>query len=492
MAPPSHQTILKALEAVIDPDFQKNIVSLGFVQNLAVSEQGHVDFDVILTTPACPVKERFRTQCHSIVAGLAGVQSVEVRMGADTRRNSPPQTQGSLLGQVRNILGIASGKGGVGKSTVTANLAMSLALSGARVGVLDADIYGPSMSLMLGAGKPEVHADKTLTPAPARGGLVVVSMAMFSDPAKATIWRGPMASQMIQNFLHRVHWGELDYLLIDFPPGTGDIQLTLTQQCPLAGAVVVTTPQEVSLADVRKGLQMFRAVAVPVVGVVENMSYFICDSCQKEHRIFSHGGGLRICESLGLDLLGQVPLEASVAQGGDAGLPAVIAHPNSISAQIFTEITGKTAAALSILSEGGSRLGSFRYSWEEFPENGVGKATTLTSPVPQPVLLRRENGGISISWSDASVSLYPLRDLRLACPCASCVDEWTGEALLQPASVPGDINPTLIYSVGRYAISVHWSDGHGTGIYSFNYLRKVAGKIDGSAGNSHISEPDSL
>ena len=242
----NEQNILSALRAVQDPDLHKNIVELNFVQNLKI-EGTKVSFDLRLTTPACPIRDRFKDQCIAIVKSL-GATEVEVtltssqgRVGDDNSAAKAPQN--SHIGEVAHVVAVASGKGGVGKSTVTANLAMALSLSGARVGILDADIYGPSMGLMFGIDKaPEVFEDNTIAPVEAKGGISIVSMCMFADSDKATIWRGPMVSQMIQHFIHHVRWGKLDYLLVDFPPGTGDIQLTLTQNCPMAGAVVVTTP----------------------------------------------------------------------------------------------------------------------------------------------------------------------------------------------------------------------------------------------------------
>lgn len=363
----TEQQILKALEAVVDPDFHKNIVELGFVQNLVISEENEVTFDLVLTTPACPIRDKFKDQCETIIRSL-GAKSVEVTISARAGRvESADENRVSFLGNVQHIVAVASGKGGVGKSTVTANLAVALSLSGARVGILDADIYGPSMGVMFGIDRaPVVHEDRTISPVYAKGGIEIVSMSMFADSDKATIWRGPMASQMIKNFLHCVRWGELDYLLVDFPPGTGDIQLTLTQECPLAGAVVVTTPQEVALADCRKGLSMFDSVGVPVLGVVENMSYFICDECNKAHYIFPQGGGESISKTYGVPLLGKVPLEASLASCGDNGIPGVLYNPNSVSAQVFTEVAEQAVRKIAVFDEmKKDTLPKFKYDWEE-------------------------------------------------------------------------------------------------------------------------------
>ena len=473
---PSSEEILAALTAIEDPDFHRNIVELGFVQNLQISEAGQIDFDLVLTTPACPVKDKFVAECQQVVGALPGVQKVNVTLKAQQRKEMNFM-EGSLLGRVQNIIAVSSGKGGVGKSTVTANLAMSLALSGARVGILDADIYGPSMVMMFGVDKaPEVREDRTLVPVSVAG-IEIVSMAMFSDPNKATIWRGPMVTQMIQNFLHRVHWGNLDYLLIDFPPGTGDIQLTLTQNCPISGAVVVTTPQEVALADVRKGLAMFRAVAVPVLGVVENMSFFVCDNCDKKHYIFRQGGGRRTAEELHLNFLAEIPLEPGVAESGDAGRPVVYTNPNSTSARAFLDLAGQVASRLAILSDQAGGLGHFSLDFEELPIVPITPAqqqpTEASSKPYAQSVARTPSGQFTLGWSDGSFNLFNPRELRLKCPCAACVDEWSGEALLDADSIPQDVKLTTIYTVGRYALGIGFSDGHRGGIFTFDLLKKL-------------------
>jgi ATP-binding protein involved in chromosome partitioning len=359
--------VLSALRRVQDPDLHRDIVSLGFVKNLAI-DGGAVRFDVELTTPACPAKDDLRNQCEHLVAALPGVESVTVTMTAQPARGvSEKRTE--MLRQVRHIVAVASGKGGVGKSTATANLAVALANAGAKVGVLDADVYGPSMSLMFGIIKaPEINEQKKLVPVASRG-IKVVSMAMFDEGEKGVIWRGPMVAQMIQNFVHNVVWGELDYLLIDMPPGTGDVQLTLTQSAPLSGAVILTTPQDVSVLDAKKGLQMFRRVNVPVLGIVENMSYFVCDNCDKKHYIFRSGGGRRVAESLGVPFLGEIPLEPEVAEGGDAGTPIVERRPDSPAAKAYKAVAGAVVSSLSILSTStAGLLGDFDLKWDEVPE----------------------------------------------------------------------------------------------------------------------------
>ncbi len=364
----TEESILQSLRSVQDPDLHKDIVSLGFVQNLAITSQGAVDFDLVLTTPACPVKDILRDSAVAAVKSVAGVTAVDVRLSAKVT-SRPGMDKGQLLQGVKNVIAVASGKGGVGKSTVTANLACALVRQGARVGILDADIYGPSQGMMLGVTEePEMDSEKRVYPPVARR-IKVISMSMFTDDEAPVVWRGPMVSQMVQNFVRQVEWGELDYLLIDMPPGTGDIQLTLTQQAPITGAVIVTTPQDVALMDVKRGIKMFEKVSVPVLGVIENMSGFICDGCGKRHDIFRKDGGLRIARSMGLPFLGTVPLEPAVALCGDQGDPIVFRDPTSDSGKAFLEIAGRVAQELSVLhSQGNDLLTEFNYTWSELPE----------------------------------------------------------------------------------------------------------------------------
>jgi ATP-binding protein involved in chromosome partitioning len=367
---PNQEQILEALRVVQDPDLHKDIVTLGFVQNVRI-EGSAVDFDLVLTTPACPVKDKLRDEAEAAVKALPGVDKVEVRLSADTS-SRPVTDKNSVLTGVRNIIAVSSGKGGVGKSTVTANLACALVKMGATVGVLDADIYGPSQVMMMGVtDDPEIDDAKQLYP-PTAHGIKVISMAMFSDNDAAVVWRGPMVSQMVQNFIRQVQWGELDYLLIDLPPGTGDVQLTLTQSAPLTGAVIVSTPQDVALLDARKGLKMFEKVSVPVIGMIENMSGFICDGCGKRHDIFKTGGAQRVSRTLGVPYLGGIPIEPAVVQGGDAGVPVVLSHPESDSAKQFLEIADTMVRAVSVLkATEGTALKDFVIEWETLPEEDL-------------------------------------------------------------------------------------------------------------------------
>ena len=297
MAAPTEAQILEALRPIEDPDFHKSIVELGFVKNVEI-DGGRVAFTIELTTPACPVKDQFKAAAERAVSALGGVTEVEVEMTSNTRGSRHAEKPPGLE-KVQNVIAVASGKGGVGKSTVAVNLALALQDLGAKVGLLDCDIYGPSIPLMLNVtGPPEVTPERKMLPKQAYG-LELMSIGFLAGDDAPVIWRGPMVHGVIRQFLGDVLWGPLDYLVLDLPPGTGDAALTLTQAAPLSGAVIVTTPQEVALIDARKGLKMFQRVNVPVLGIVENMSYFTCSNCDTQHSIFGVGGAERAAKELG-------------------------------------------------------------------------------------------------------------------------------------------------------------------------------------------------
>jgi ATP-binding protein involved in chromosome partitioning len=343
--PLTEAQVLDALRPIQDPDFRRSIVDLGFVKNLQI-EGDRVSFTIELTTPACPVKEQFQQAAQQAVLSLPGVRAVDVEMTANTRGSRGVERSDVLPG-VRNVVAVASGKGGVGKSTVAANLALALARTGASVGLMDCDVYGPSVPLMLGVGgPPQTTTDRKILPKEGQG-LKLMSIGFLADTP--VIWRGPMVHGLIRQFLTDVLWGELDYLVLDLPPGTGDAALTLTQTAPLSGAVIVSTPQEVALIDARKGLQMFQRVRVPVLGIVENMSYFICPSCTTEHHIFGHGGAERVARELGVPLIGRIPLQPDVVSAGDSGKPTVVSAPDSPAGKAFIELGGTVARKLALL-----------------------------------------------------------------------------------------------------------------------------------------------
>lgn len=342
-------SIFETLKTVKDPDLGRDIVSLGFVKNVQI-KNGQVKFGIELTTPACPVQDQLKSECEAKVRALPGVSSVEVAISSQVRGRANFE-QAKVLPGVRNLVAIASGKGGVGKSTVTANLALALAKKGAKVGLLDCDIYGPSIPIMFGlvGRQPQVTPDQKILPLEVQG-IKLMSIGFLTSDSAPVIWRGPMVHQIIQQFLTRVEWGELDYLVLDLPPGTGDAQLTLTQSASLTGAVIITTPQEVSLADARKGLQMFQKVNVPVLGLIENMSYYACPDCGKVAHIFRRGGGEKMSSELGVPLLGEIPIDPEIAETGDAGLPIVASKPDSQIAKIYHLIASAVAAQLSIVN----------------------------------------------------------------------------------------------------------------------------------------------
>ncbi len=347
----SPDSVLEVLRPVQDPELQKSLVELNMIRNVAIQD-GEVSFTLVLTTPACPLREFIVEDCEKAVKTLPGVTTVTVEVTAETpQQKSLPDRTG--IDGVKNIVAVSSGKGGVGKSTVAVNLAVSLAQAGAKVGLIDADIYGPNAPMMMGLSEANVMVrqgpqGEVLEPA-FNHGVKMVSMGFLIDRDQPVIWRGPMLNGVIRQFLYQVQWGELDYLIVDMPPGTGDAQLTLAQAVPMAGAVIVSTPQDVAISDARRGLRMFQQLNVPVLGVVENMSYFIPpDAPDKRYDIFGSGGGEKIAADLSVPLLGCVPLETSVREGGDQGVPIVVQFPNSASAQALKAIAQQLAAKVSV------------------------------------------------------------------------------------------------------------------------------------------------
>lgn len=342
---PTETQVLDALRHVNDPDLQKDIVSLGFVRNIRI-DNGSVRFDVNLTTPACPVKDQLRDEAAARVGQIPGVTQVEVNMTAEVRQ-APNLAKGALAG-VRNIVAVGSGKGGVGKSTIAVNIAAALAQSGARVGLLDGDIYGPSLPIMLGvSGMPEHNGGKIQPPKAA--GLKFMSMGLLvKSYDQPLIWRGPMAHKAFQQCLFDVEWGELDYLIIDLPPGTGDVHLTLSQSVPMTGAVIVSTPQDVGLKISVKTLRMFEQTRVPILGIVENMAYYVCGHCNHRDYIFGEGGARRAATEMGIPFLGEVPLDMPIRMQADLGSPIVVADPEAASSVVLRQIAEQVAAQVSI------------------------------------------------------------------------------------------------------------------------------------------------
>ncbi len=362
-APVSESQILDALRPIEDPDFKKSIVDLGFIKNIVI-DGGHVSFAIELTTPACPVKAEFERAARECVLALDGVDAVDVSMTANTRQAVSSVKEKLVLPGVKNMIAVASGKGGVGKSTTALNLALSLKRSGASVGLMDADVYGPSLPLLTGVhGRPATTANQRIIPMEGYG-LKLMSMGFFVTDSSPVIWRGPMVHGLIKQFLTDVAWGELDYLVIDLPPGTGDAALTLTQLAPLSGAVIVTTANDLSLIDARKGLQMFNKVSVPIIGIVENMAYFTPPELpDKKYYIFGRDGGKRVAEELGVDFLGEVPIDPRMADYGDHGEPVVVAAPDSESAMAFRAISDLVVRKLARLSVETAEVADANLTW---------------------------------------------------------------------------------------------------------------------------------
>jgi len=346
----TREEIIAVLGNIKDPDLHKDIVSLGFIKKVEVSDR-KVDIEIQLTTPACPVRDEMKAQAVSEIKRLGFSGEINVSMTSQVLSHSN-QVREEILPGVKNTIAVASGKGGVGKSTVAVNLAAALAKDGAKVGIVDADVYGPSLPLMLGVTeKPETEKidDKRFKIYPVeKFGIKLMSIGFLVDTETPMIWRGPMASGAVKQFLTDVIWDDLDYMIFDLPPGTGDVQLTLVQTIPLTGAVIVTTPQDVSLADVRRGIRMFQKVNVPIFGVVENMSYYVCSHCGHREDIFSHGGGKKTAEKFGVPFLGEIPIYTPIRIGGDTGRPIVLMEPESEQAQMIQSIARRLAAQISI------------------------------------------------------------------------------------------------------------------------------------------------
>ncbi len=354
-----------------------------------------------------------------------------------------------LIPKVKNIIPVASGKGGVGKSTVSANIALALVRTGAKVGLMDADVYGPSIPTILGITGQPLQENNRIFPIE-KYGIKVISMGFFVPPHEAVIWRGPMLHKMVNDFLGIVDWGELDYLIVDLPPGTGDIQLSLCQTVPITGALIVSTPQDVAWNVAEKAIVMFDKLNAPVLGIVENMSHFVCNHCGSTEEIFGSGGAARAAKQLGIPYLGEIPIVTAIRQSADDGDPVVHSDPESLTAKDIMKIAENLIAQVDI-------------------RNAKGDVKIVPKKIGPPNLAQ-----IEIEWSDAHKSVYPAKELRALCPCAACVNEFTGQRTLDPASVSADIRAVAMSPVGRYALHIRWSDGHDTGLYGYERLRQIA------------------
>ena len=435
------EQVLNKLSVIIDPDLGKDIVTLGFIKELKI-DGGGVSFSIELTTPACPVKEEFRKQAESLVGQLNWVDKVNVTM---TAQNSAPKSNKNMKGLtgVKNVIGVYSCKGGVGKSTVAVNLAYSLARTGAKIGIFDADVYGPSLPSMVNVEDTSIYQQDGLLVPLEYEGVKLMSFGFVNQEQEAAILRGPMVTQVISQLLGGVGWGDLDYLIIDFPPGTGDIQLTLLQTVELNAAVMVTTPQNLSFIDVTKGIQMFDTLKVPTVACVENMSYYEC--CGEKKRIFGVGALRRLKEMYGFRHSFEVPVMEKLSAMGDTGIPLVFEEPNGLAAKIYSDLTSSVVRELSRIKFSQKELPRV----EHVPGKGIGFSTDGETKYISPKILRGE------------------------CRCAVCVEEFTGEQLLDKSKVPDNIQPTSIAPMGNYAVSIQWTDGHTSSVYPYEVLQKL-------------------
>jgi ATP-binding protein involved in chromosome partitioning len=343
-AKPTEAQVMQALSRVIEPELHKDLVTLNMVSDVKI-DHGQVDFTVTLTTPACPLQNQIEEEARAAVMAVPGVERVNVTFDANVPGDR--RLMGKMDIGVKNAIAVASGKGGVGKSTIATNLALALSQSGAKVGLLDADIYGPNIPLMMGSHERPRAANERILP-PLAYGVKLMSMGFLVEEGTPIIWRGPMIHTALRQFLSDVDWGHLDYMVVDLPPGTGDASLSLAQSLSLTGVVIVTTPQDVALADVVKSIAMFKQLEVPVLGVVENMSYFVCGHCGERTDIFSHGGGQAVAQRMGVPFLGEVPIDPVVRAGGDRGQPVVVVEPDSPPAVAICDIAAKVAAAISV------------------------------------------------------------------------------------------------------------------------------------------------
>lgn len=343
----SEDEVRAVLRTVIEPDLHRDLVSLGMVRDISIDKRGNVTLTLELSTPAHPLKARLASDCRDAIRSLEGAGEVTVKFTANVAADERIAKQ---LGMpIRNVIAIASGKGGVGKSTMSSNLAIALAQEGARVGLMDADLYGPNIPQMMGAGELPPPRNQRMITTEAHG-VKLMSMGFLVPPDQPVIWRGPMLHSALRQFLSDVDWGELDYLLIDMPPGTGDVQMSLAQSVPITGSVLVSTPQSVALSDVRKGAMAFRTLEVPLLGLIENMSYFVAPDTGTRYDIFGHGGGQRYAREIDIPFLGQVPLDPRIVTGGDTGEPIVVAQPESDAARAIRAAAREVAAQVSVLN----------------------------------------------------------------------------------------------------------------------------------------------
>ncbi len=444
----TQQDILISLSRIVDPVSRQNIVSLGLIQNLSLSDDGMVSFTLDAGSQSEEVRTAMKTACEKAITGLPGVSDVMVMLPpAKKIRENPLLAKAPGLKFVRHIVAVSSCKGGVGKSTVAVNLAYSLAGRGYRTGIFDADIYGPSLPTMVHLPETELYQENDLIIPLEYRGVKLMSFGFVPSASGAAIMRGPMVTQIINQLLTTTNWGELDYLVLDLPPGTGDIQLTLTQLIPITAAVIVTTPQQLSFVDVVKGIQMFDKLKVPTVAMVENMSYFQCPDCSSRHHLFGQGAREKIVSQYGIRNSFEMPIDPQLSRSGDGGIPYVLSHPGAAATELFTSLADAVSKEIVALETGNALRPSISF---------------------QP------GQGIMVSSGDATGTIVPSA-LRRACRCAHCVEEFSGRPLLRPEDVPENVYPAKIQAMGNYAVAIQWSDGHSSSIYPYDLLLTMSG-----------------
>ncbi len=352
----TQELVLAALGTVNDPDLHRDLVTLGMIEGISI-DGGKVSFTLVLTTSACPLKAQIEDDCRRAVNAIPGVTEIAMTTTSRVRKAKDPSENRKAIPGVGHVIAVGSGKGGVGKSTVAANLAIALAQTGSKVGLLDGDIYGPNLPRMMGVNRQPYQKDGKIMPVEAHG-IHFMSMGLLVDQGEAVVWRGPMLHGAIKSFLTDVDWSGMDYLIVDLPPGTGDVQLSLIQQTVVTGAVIVTTPSTVAIEDAVKAISMFDKLQVPVLGIIENMSYFVCPNCSERHNIFSTGDGQARALAMGLPFLGALPIDATVRSGGDTGAPVVASLPDGESAAEFRRIAGALAQRVSIHTLGTVGVGA--------------------------------------------------------------------------------------------------------------------------------------
>jgi len=427
--------VMDSLSNIVDPHLKKDIVSLDFVQEVHVTDQGLARILLELSPSSAPIQEQFVSLAKAQVKQIEGITDVDVKV---TFKNpqSAIMPSGTGLENITNIVAVSSCKGGVGKSTVTVNLAYSMAKQGAKVGIFDADVYGPSLPTMTATVGKSLEPDGERIKAVEMGGVKLMSFGYTQneeDGEGPAILRGPMVSQIINQLLTHTNWGDLDYLFIDMPPGTGDVQLTLGQMIPLTAAVIVTTPQHISFIDVVKGIEMFDTLKVPTIGVVENMSYFMPEKGAEKHYIFGKGALKKLKDQFGFQHAVQLPIVPTVAEQGDGGVPYVTNHSDDDIVDAFNSLTS------SVIEE-------------------IRKLEHDANPIPN---VGYEKGkGVLVQFEGHPVHVVNAKDLRAACSCAYCVEEMTGEKLIKKADIPDSIYPFSMNPVGNYALGINWSDNH--------------------------------